>query len=304
MEGLGVKIKDFVLFMEKIICDIGITAYNEEKNIGFLLKSIQSQILKNIEISHIYVVASGCTDKTEEVVKTFSAFDRRIKLIHQDTREGKYSAINVILKKSQNEIIVVCSADIILDRQAVEKLVSPFKSPEVGACGAHPIPRHRSSGLLGFATRLLWNLHHKISLETPKIGEMIGFRKSLIERLPPTSVDEAYIEYRIRSQGYKIVYVPDSLVYNRVPHTLKDFIIQRRRIACGHLHLQRKLNYKVSTFSTTKVLKFILREIFHRPKDFFLIMDTVIFEGLSRVLGWWDYFTCKEKHIVWRRISD
>ena len=51
----------------KIRCSVGITAYNEEANIGRLLQAIIDQRLYEVEISEIIVVASGCTDRTEEI---------------------------------------------------------------------------------------------------------------------------------------------------------------------------------------------------------------------------------------------
>jgi hypothetical protein len=44
----------------KIKCSIGITAYNEEANIGQLLQAMLDQRLYSVEISEIIVVASGC----------------------------------------------------------------------------------------------------------------------------------------------------------------------------------------------------------------------------------------------------
>ncbi len=49
---------------EKIRCSVGITAYNEEANIGRLLQAILDQRLYEVEICEIIVVASGCTDRT------------------------------------------------------------------------------------------------------------------------------------------------------------------------------------------------------------------------------------------------
>ena len=74
---------------EKITVSIGVCAYNEERNIGNLLKSLQDQILSKVEITQIVVVSSACTDKTDEIVETFLSSDPRIKLIKQADRRGK-----------------------------------------------------------------------------------------------------------------------------------------------------------------------------------------------------------------------
>ena len=45
-------------------CSIGIMAYNEEANIGNLLDALIGQRTDKCAIKEIYVVASGCLDRT------------------------------------------------------------------------------------------------------------------------------------------------------------------------------------------------------------------------------------------------
>ena len=54
-----------------IRCSVGITAHNEEKNIGKLLEALLGQELEQVEISEMIVVASGCTDRTCDVVREY-----------------------------------------------------------------------------------------------------------------------------------------------------------------------------------------------------------------------------------------
>jgi glycosyltransferase involved in cell wall biosynthesis len=51
---------------DKIRCSVGITAHNEEANIGRLLDAMLNQHLDEVEIAEIIVVASGCTDNTAD----------------------------------------------------------------------------------------------------------------------------------------------------------------------------------------------------------------------------------------------
>ena len=56
---------------EKIRCSVGITAYNEETNIGHLLAALLDQHLHSVEIAEIIVVASACTDRTVPIVREY-----------------------------------------------------------------------------------------------------------------------------------------------------------------------------------------------------------------------------------------
>ena len=289
--------------IEKLNCSIGITAYNEEKHIKKLLESILKQKLMEVNIKEIIVVASGCTDNTEEIVKSFCAKYHFIKLITESQRKGKYSAINIILKEAKSPIIVICSADIILERNAIENLVKVFKNPKVGMSGPRIVPLNSWDSPLGFTVNFLWDLHHRISIQDPKLGELIAFRKDLVKKLPPTSVDEATLEILIREQGYQLKYVPSAHVFNEGPRSFKDFLIQRRRIACGHLHLKRKYGYAVSTFKITNVLNAVFCSIPKYKNRLLYIIIAIILEILAKFLGFWDYYFNRNKHIIWKRIS-
>ena len=91
--------------MAVLDCSIGIMAYNEEANIGRLLAALLDQKLSTCEIKEIFVVASGCEDRTEDIVRKYEQHDDRIKLLVQKKREGKASAINLFLQKAHDGIV-------------------------------------------------------------------------------------------------------------------------------------------------------------------------------------------------------
>jgi cellulose synthase/poly-beta-1,6-N-acetylglucosamine synthase-like glycosyltransferase len=283
----------------KISISIGIPAYNEEKNIGRLLTAILTQRTCSIEIDQIVIVSSGSTDRTDIIVEDFAGKDDRIVLIRQRRREGKASAVNEFLKVAKNEVLVLESADTIPEQETIEKLCRPFIDEKVGMTGAHPIPTNNDNCFIGYASHLVWNLHHQIALKTPKCGELIAFRK-IFDSIPTdTAVDEAWIEYEISKKGYKILYVPEAIVYNRGPETVRDYIKQRRRIACGHLDLTKRVKYKVSSQNFTLLLRALL-EVFplSKPSKWPYFFGAVTLEGISRLLGYYDYVSGKS-HVIW-----
>src|SRR5512139_1341907 len=92
-------------------CSVGVTAYNEEANIGPLLEALLQQHLYDVQISEIIVVASGCTDNTVPIVESYITENPQIKLLIQPKREGKTAAINLFLANASEEICVLESGD-------------------------------------------------------------------------------------------------------------------------------------------------------------------------------------------------
>jgi cellulose synthase/poly-beta-1,6-N-acetylglucosamine synthase-like glycosyltransferase len=275
-------------------------AYNEEKNIAHLLHAIQKQKLNNLEILEIAIVASGCTDQTEKIVRDFSKKDPRIKLIGQEKREGKSSAINLWLKNATGEILILESADTIPDESSLEKLTAPFQDATIGMTGAHPVPVDNPKTFMGFATHLLWRLHHIIALDSPKMGEVVAFR-NIVKSIPEKSaVDEASIEAEIKKNGYHIVYVSEATIKNKGPENVSDFLRQRRRISSGHLWLKDNFSHKVSTMNGLNIFKILLKNLnYNSLREIIFTPLVILLEILGRFLGWYDYRILKKNPTVW-----
>ena len=284
--------------MPPINCSLGIMAHNEAANIGRLLARVAASRLERVRVAEIIVVASGCTDDTEAIVRAAAAADPRIRLISQPTRQGKASAMNLFLRDAACDVLVLSSADLLPSEDAIERLVSPFADPEVGMTACRPEPVNDPATFMGFAAHLLWDLHHRMNLAGFKAGEMIAFRK-VFTRIPPhTAVDEASVEPLIRGQGYGVRYVPDAVVYNKGPETVNDFLRQRRRIYAGHLEMQAALGYSVSTMSGGKIARLLLRNLDWRPRQLWWTARVVALEVYGRYLGRQDY-RARRSHTVW-----
>jgi biofilm PGA synthesis N-glycosyltransferase PgaC len=283
---------------QPLTCSIGIMAYNEAANIGPLLESIVSQHTTAVVPTEIIVIASGCTDRTEAVVKSFALRDPRIRLLVQARREGKASAVNYFLTQAIEKILLVCSADILPAADTIEQLVAPFADPEVAMTSCRPVPVNDKSRFMGFAAHMLWDLHHQINLVDFKAGELIAFRK-VFERIPSrTAVDEASVESVIRGQGYGVRYVGTAVTYNKGPDTIRDFLKQRRRIYAGHLALRDGVGYRVGTLSSMRMFALVLRHMDWKPHAFIWTWSVAALEAYGRLLGKLDHMRRRD-HTIW-----
>ncbi len=278
---------------------IGVCAYNEEKNIGRMLQSLLHQKTENIYIKQILIVSSACTDETNEIVNNLMEKDKRINLIIQEKREGKASAVNLILKNATGDIIVLASADILPLECTIQRLSIPFFDEAVGMTGGHPVPKDDKNTFMGFTVHLLWELHHKIALKNPKLGEIIAFRNIVGEIPTDTVVDEAAIEAIIRKKGLNLCYVPDAIIYNKGTSTIDEFLRQRRRIHAGHLYLQKFSGYAPSSMSVINLIRVISENISLGLKIFFWMVGAVVLESYGRLLGIYDFYIAKKKPYIW-----
>ncbi len=282
-----------------ITVSVGIMAYNEERNIERLLEALTEQRLERIAIRQIIVVSSGSTDRTDEFVAKWAKRDSRVQLVVQSERRGKSSAINLFLEMAEADVFVLESGDTIPAPDCVERMVAPFEDPGVGMTGGRPTPVDDPNTFMGFVVHMLWRLHHKLALKSPKLGEMVAFR-SFVERIPPESaVDEASIEAVVTDRGLRLAYVPEAIVYNKGASTVGDFLKQRRRIYAGHLWLERVQSYSVSTKNVGGIFGVLLDDLEWRPRSVAWTIGGIWLEFVGRMLGVVDYRVLKRNPYTW-----
>jgi glycosyltransferase involved in cell wall biosynthesis len=284
-----------------------VTAHNEERNIRKLLRSLLGQKIEPHALCEVVVVASGCTDGTMEEVRELAKDDPRLRLIVQDARLGKSSAINAYGRERDRtaDAVAVVSADLILQPGCLLLLLERLAaSPHVGMVGARPVPTNPRGHLMGNIVGFLWQLHHDIASESPKLGEVVVLRSSLVHPIPEDSpVDEATFEASVVAQGCALCYVSEAVVANRGPDNVREYFDQRRRIAAGHFWLRRRTGYSVPTLDVNRIVKHAVRYFtFAEPLTDASYVAAALIEGAARTLGYFD-FKREYNHAVWKVAS-
>ena len=227
---------------------VGICAYNEAGNISRCLESVISQSMGDDPLTEIIVVSSGSTDGTDDVVKQFAQRDSRVRLVRQEKREGKNSAVNEFMRQANGDILVLVNADNIVENGSLANLVRPFHDEKVGVAGGHPLPVNDKSTVAGFAVHMLWDMHHRLSLIYPKVGEMMAFRNLHIQIPTGMQSDEDLIRMDLEKKGYRSVYVGEATVINKGPATVRDYIKQRTRVNIGERYMKKWFDVDIPTW--------------------------------------------------------
>jgi len=280
---------------------IGIPVYNEERNIGHLLDELIAQQITSYDLRQIIVVASGCTDGTEEIVKGYCEKDPRIKLLVQKTREGKAAALNLYLQHTTEDIIIAESADTIPEKGAIEKLLEPFSDSTVGVTGARMVPTNPEGTFMGFCAHLYWNIVHWVALESFKTGEITAFRNE-IKTIPHTVInDEYYMLGELTKKGYRLVYVPEAVVYNRGAETVSDYVKIRRRTVMSYMQLKAESPHiKIpNTMSVGVVARLVLSHMKWDLRSMLWTAALTALEFYGRLLALYDWHILKKRPYIW-----
>lgn len=284
---------------------VGVMVYNEGQNLGRLLETLRSARGPYLDIRSIVVVSSGSTDHSVPVALQHAAQDGRVHVIDDERRRGKATAINQFLDAmpADTEVCVLCGGDTLPSAEALDALVAPFQDPAVGLAGARPLPDNPHTGLVNRIVHFQWELHHEVSLDRPKMGELIAFRAGIPDLDPETAVDEAYIESVVRARGQRVVYVPGAVIHNWGPTHLVDFIQQRRRIWAGHYWLKHNTGHEVSTMKARGLLAPTLRLLARRPAQVPVAVAAAGAEIIARAMGTFDAVVRHSNPYIWERIE-
>lgn len=282
----------------KLACSIGVMAYNEADNIASALNSMLAQKLTAGQLAEVIVVASGCEDRTGAIVAEIARHDPRVRLIEQERREGKASAVNLFISAARSPVLIMVGADMLVKVGTFDALLRHFDDPAVGMVGGHPTPVNKETTFLGHAVHLQWRLHDRIARQSPKLGEIVAFR-NVVPSIPlDTAVDELSIQALITQLGYRLVYEPKAVIYNRGPTTAREFLRQRRRIYAGHLRIRRQQGYSAPTMSAWRVARALWGSgSFSTPRAVLWSIVTVGLEAIARALGWYDVMRRRPAHV-------
>lgn len=275
---------------------VGICAYNEEQNIGKLLESILNHKTKH-HLDEIIVVSSGCTDKTDEIVKEWAKKDNRVKLIREPERKGKYSAINLILSNNKSEILVMTDADCLIRENTIDFLLKYFKTPQVGVVCGRTVPINPQDGSFwGYIAHFRYRIFDEAARRDIKLnnyyhisGYLYALKKGIVKKIPPVLGDDTYIGLETARKGYKIAYSPEAVVNILHPTTFSDLIKQRKRIRLSHMEITKLTKVRIRNTLPVPVLLTAFKVMGKRPKEIFYTFIVGLFEQWAAFLAFLDF---------------
>jgi hypothetical protein len=128
----------------------------------------------------------------------------------------------------------------------------------------------------------------------------------VISGIPADSaVDEISIQALISQLGYKLLYRPECVVYNKGPLTIRDFLKQRRRIYAGHLKVLTQQQYEASTMKIGPIVQQLVATrdfTMSTPRQVLWTAGAIVLEGYARLQGYYDYMRKREHHI-WQMVD-
>lgn len=241
--GLLVKPKKYKEVNEKKSFGILIPARNEEKVIQNLINSIHEANYPQ-ELIHIYVLCNNCTDQTYQIVKDIPgvfAYD-----IHDKEIVTKGYALRKLINnlKEDNlffkqDYFVIFDSDNIVDKEYFNKMNEAMINDNLDSCNGYRNSKNFKTNVISSGYSIHWfynNLHaHRprnyLNMSTHVTGTGYTLKRELLNDgwnyLDLT--EDASISLDMISEGKKVGFCEEAVIYDEQPTDFKTTIKQRLR---------------------------------------------------------------------------
>jgi cellulose synthase/poly-beta-1,6-N-acetylglucosamine synthase-like glycosyltransferase len=289
---------------------IVVCAYNEEVSIGPLLENLICQrVPPEVVEREVVVVASGCRDATVEVVRRYIGGTVTVRLVEQEARLGKASALNRAFAVCEGDYVVLVPADVCPAADALFNLLVPFRDGGVSAVSGRPVqdPRVLSDGFIGYLAGMTYRLWGRLMTRLGEkgeaghcSGELMAVRKDVVKVIPEgCAADDSYIAIAARRKGV-IAFASGAIGHNLMPRNIVDYVNQRRRWLFGHFQTKKVTGEFPTVMDTlvfsrpSTVLRVLVEEVAERPERAFFLTAAMVIEALIYVLAVFDHIFRRE----------
>lgn len=269
-----------------------VAAYNEAVAIRDTLESLSRQDYPgNVEV---LVLSDGSNDDTVRLARAAikkHGFKKKIKarVIDFEVNRGKSAVLNDGLAMAKHDLIVTLDGDSWVKHDGLRKIVERLLSdpPDTQAVAGAVMVRNSRQNFLCRAQE--WDYFHGIASVKRMQGMYHGtlvaqgafsiYRREALEQAGGWAEcvgEDIVLSWAILSHNHRIGYADDALAFTNVPHTIRQFALQRKRWSRGLMeafkaHWQLLFKRRMSTL-------FVWWNLFFLPLD--LVYTLVFIPGL------------------------
>ena len=159
--------------IETPLISVLLSVYNDDENIKKSIDSILSQSYKNIEL---LVIDDGSTDKTYEILNDIK--DSRLKIFRNKDNLGLTKSLNILIKKSQGQILARQDSDDISLPTRLEIQYNTLHKSQLDACTTRAFIKNTKKSIPRFSYLLPVNF--VIKYKNPFIHGTLMVRKNAV----------------------------------------------------------------------------------------------------------------------------
>jgi len=219
---------------------------------------------------NIYFVSDGSTDKTNEIIRNY----KKINLMELEKRGGKANALNYIIPKLKEDIVVLSDANTHIDKFAISHLTENFVENVGVVSGRYQISdKTTNEGIYWKYEIFLRKLENRLGFNLGASGQLYAIRRELFKPLrTDTILDDMLIPLGIFLKGYNTVFENKARCHELREITFTKEFTRRVRVGAGAYQTMIYLRKFFNPFKGFISLGFYSHKVFRWTLPFFLIL--------------------------------
>jgi len=251
-----------------------IAAHNEE---AVIAQKLENSLLLDYprDRLEIIVASNGSTDRTDEMVRSYQ--NQGI-ILFSTPEAGKTIAQNLAVPQARGEIVVFTDADAVYEPETLRMLIRNFADARVGLVHGDSIATHGEQVPVGKGTGtylryegLIKKLESRLGACVTAYGGILAIRKRLFEPIPPHLMEDFALPVLTLAQGYRAIFRPEAMMYEKARQTAADeFMVRVRIVAQDTLAFFALLPRLLRPFQALPILLLVSHKLLRWLIPFFL----------------------------------
>jgi glycosyltransferase involved in cell wall biosynthesis len=197
-----------------------VAAHNEAAVIERKVRSVLDQDYPASRLT-LALASDGSDDGTADAVAALGAGNVRVLDL---PRVGKAEALRAAAELAGGEILIFSDANSMFRRDTVRRLVRAFADPEVGGVAGNQVyVEGDDDDAIAVGERSYWDFDRALKQAqtsagnvTQGTGALYAIRRSLFRAIPPGVNDDFFQSLGVVASGYRLVFEPEAVAYERV----------------------------------------------------------------------------------------
>jgi len=206
-------------------------------------------LVEQIPGTEILVYVDGSTDETEARLREFGD---RIRLFVSEQQTGKTPGMNLLVTKTEAELIVFTDAAVKMSEQSLPAMLQTFEDPSVGCvCGRIVAVNGGADNALTATAdtsirywafdAMLRALESEVASVMGAHGPLFAIRRKLHEPAPDELFDDFWVSMAILYAGHRVVQADAFVGFKAIANKQADEYTRKTRIACQSYNIHRRL---------------------------------------------------------------
>jgi poly-beta-1,6-N-acetyl-D-glucosamine synthase len=203
-----------------------IPVHNEEMIIESKLKNIMDVIYPKQKME-IILADDASEDSTLLIAEKFIKNNPElpIKVVRQESHEGKSAALNKALRNTSNDIVIVTDADTTWQTDLLKKSMPYLSDPKIGAVTCRGVNTNNDQSWVTKAEKTYLNFANLIRLGESKVystikfeGGFCAYKKGTFDEFDhETGADDSGTALKVVQNNYRTILIPEVLFFTSFP---------------------------------------------------------------------------------------